>query len=464
MSETSGLLRKTQGKNPKTAWIMPETLKRNTRMIAIAKWVMPMVMAGFFQVFVMLVFGRIATHLYVQEMLYEVKHTPLTDNAPKPNFDTSSSYNQSEVSYGSLNDPIQFMIGWQFVPIQLLDAFAALFPAFFVFGAIFFDELKVWTQVMICNTLLAFGKGVFEVMTIIPDSIGWQYCKDRLGDEGVKWHSQPRSMGDFIWFEFHKFFGGLKIRYCADMMWSGHTYVVTLYALGVFELCRRQTKKWKNGNRLSVLAVVALVAIIQQGVEIYYILLNRFHYSIDVAIAVVMTFLLYTNGAVAACAKSWVRLRERERSAHFKQEEFLILKVKLSELESDGEVIIPPCCLPFCCHAGQQHIYDDEDIVRLVSHPVTYDDLKPDTQIMQDIKNQINELLESGEIANDDCNHGQQAQLYHCLDNMAIYNENIPNTVITGKKRFRGDTSECKKCPFSKICPDPDDLGASSDW
>jgi len=318
-----------------------------------------------------------------------------------------------------LNDPLQYELGWKRVPLTLLDLLASLFPALFVLLAILRDQLKIWTKIMICNALLAFGKGLFEVMTIIPDSIGWAECQVRLGENGVQWHSVPeRSIWDLIVFEVKKYFGGLNVRYCADMMWSGHTYVVTLYALGLFELSRRLMKSWSKPKRTAALWIIASVAILQQGIEIYVILLNRFHYTMDVAMAILMTFLLYSNGAVAACAKNWVRTYELRRSGTFDKEAKILLSVKLQDLESDGEVIIPPCCLPFCCSHGQQHIYSDEDICSLVADRVDFENLSDHT--FQRFCN-----LAGNDTDQAILKEAHDAHIYALLDNMAISDQLI---------------------------------------
>lgn len=428
-------------------WLMPETRVRNSKWLAPLKWIGPMFCAGFFQVIVMLIFGRIATYLYVQEMLYEAENRPLQKNASNPPFETSANYHRLNVSYNSLNDPVQGWLGWQQVPLTALDALAAIFPACFVFLAVYKDELRIWTHIMLSNVLLAFGKGIFEIMTIIPDSIGWRDCQIRLGDEGVNWHTKKRSVWELVLFEVAKYFGGPKVRYCADMLWSGHTYVVTLYALGLFEICRRQTRHWTGKTcigkyRCLALWAIGSIAVIQQAVEIYFILKNRFHYTIDVAMAVLMTFLVYSNGAVAASAKMWVRWQEDERSAHFASDEYVILKVKLSELESDGEVIIPPCCLPFCTCEGQEHIFSDEDMVRIADEYLDFKDLRPESQTMEDMKEFI-KRRENGDPEQIELFH--RSMLFDVLDNMGIPSDSINEAFSHGKQNFSGDTSRQNK-------------------
>mmetsp|Transcript_98084 Transcript_98084/g.204600 ORF Transcript_98084/g.204600 Transcript_98084/m.204600 type:complete len:590 (-) Transcript_98084:170-1939(-) len=216
---------------------------------------------------------------------------------------------KGKLSYGSLNDPVALALGFEQVDIAMLDKIAAFFPMGFVVSAYFMDELSVWTKIMICNSFLAIGKGLFGFMTTVPDSKGWGECQNRLGETGMEWMKHTRNFTEFLSMEF---FGipnengtYVHLRWCADMMYSGHTYFTTLYALGAYELTYLFTKEFKKGPRSLCLGAVALIALAEQCVEIFFVLRNRFHYSMDVAMAVLLTFLFYTNGAIAQAAKNW---------------------------------------------------------------------------------------------------------------------------------------------------------------
>eukprot|EP00929_Paragymnodinium_shiwhaense_P036742 TRINITY_DN19665_c0_g1_i1.p1 TRINITY_DN19665_c0_g1~~TRINITY_DN19665_c0_g1_i1.p1 ORF type:complete len:275 (-),score=70.21 TRINITY_DN19665_c0_g1_i1:222-1046(-) len=184
---------------------------------------------------------------------------------------------------------------------------------------------------------------------------------------------------DFYWVTTYHH----PLRYCSDMMYSGHTFVVTVFALGCYELVRvlidtRRGNQLLDFNKCGVvfkiilLATVAGVAICEQAAEIYFVLESRFHYTSDVFVAILITFLFYTNGVITVAAKQW-----EVRGIHL----FLpkacepIAAVAEQDLEQQwrtremwktkGDVFVPPCCVPFCCMAGRQHIYSDGDICDL---------------------------------------------------------------------------------------------------
>merc|ERR1712070_1348505 len=42
------------------------------------------------------------------------------------------------------------------------------------------------------------------------------------------------------------------------------------------------------------------------------------------------------------------------------------IAVNIDKLRSDGDVFLPPCCVPFCCLAGREHIFSDEEILNIL--------------------------------------------------------------------------------------------------
>jgi len=368
----------------------------------IAKWGLPGVaMSASQSVCVWLL--HVATYHYVREMLaweqnYEIIVNPEV-NASINNLSSQFSFGLTpdQMSFGSLNDPIEQMLGSHPTAVgnQAFEFGAALFPALFGLTAILTDDIFVWTKVMICNSFLALGKGFFAAMTTVPDSRGWSACKESLNTPGsdgtgIEWLNQSRSLWDLFELEFQGVHGH-DLRWCADMMWSGSTYFVCLYALGFYELVRNRTRGWAPQRRNLVLFVVGTAGLAEQGLEAYLTLINRFHYSSDVVVAIFMTLLFYTSGPIAVAAKWWTRTtcfaKTRENGdrnqpllsnevsrcvvkdldgKENKAESEKYVAVNIDNLRSDGDVFLPPCCVPFCCLAGQEHIFSDEEILSLL--------------------------------------------------------------------------------------------------
>merc|ERR1719183_1370647 len=77
--------------------------------------------------------------------------------------------------------------------------------------------------------------------------------------------------------------------------------------------------------------------------ECAMILLNRFHYTLDVFLSLVLTYFVYTNAPVAGAAAWWSRrlwLPGPER------DDFNSYR--------DGDTLIPPCFPPFFCFLGSR--------------------------------------------------------------------------------------------------------------
>jgi len=84
--------------------------------------------------------------------------------------------------------------------------------------------------------------------------------------------------------------------------------------------------------------------------DIWCILLNRFHYSMDVFLALLVTSLLYTNGALALSVDWWAHAWLPPKKA-CPSCGGLLSNCNL------GEFIIPPCCIPFCCTEGSYTLH-----------------------------------------------------------------------------------------------------------
>jgi len=307
-----------------------------------------------------------ATYYYVHTM---TQHDLLLNHANTTQFNDSNFIALSigrtpqNVSFGALQDTPTLAVGpYQHTGLLPLDMLAAAFPLLFIVLAVAMDNVHVWTRIMLCFFVLAVGKGFFAWITVEPDSNGWQACRDRLAGStySAEWYSQRRSFLDFFTID-------PTSRLCADMMWSGHTYFVALFAFGLHECTRlalRASSAWK---RILAESIVAFLAVVQQVVEIYFVLKSRFHYSADVVMAILVTYLLYTNSTIAIMTSRWLtpdpkRLKEdfltarREYGRKYRSPTWMLT------LLSRG-VINLGCC---CCDSSQQYIYSREDVMKIV--------------------------------------------------------------------------------------------------
>jgi len=369
-----------------------------SRLLKTVKWLCPFFLAGFGW-FIQSIGLHYATYSYVQHMMGLEKAQ------------------RTIPQYAVLPDPLADALGPQeVVHLAILDLIAGLFPFAFVILSCCKRKytLQVWTKTMICAFFLFSLKGMIGAMTTVPDSSGWEVCKARLKPEGIKWFSEHETFRtimfvDFEWLSLYHH----PLRYCSDMMFSGHTFVVTLFALGCYEVLRiivnladadsmEQTDEdaslWNDPRRRTILmhvlslSLLSLVAIGEQATEIYFVLRSRFHYSSDVFVALIMVFLLYTNVQIAVVAKQWevlgplalipvAKFPKGLQTFFYKYFPESLLpdpvflepdKRELCAFISRGDAYVPWCCFPFCFSSGRAHIYNDAGVSTLYSLYMRY--------------------------------------------------------------------------------------------
>lgn len=393
---------------------------RISKGIIFVKWAGPAAL-WVFSMFICMWLLHIATYMYVRSMdrfeaTYEVKWQPgdakpagmtdaklkwlnATDHLLSPGID-----HHSEVSYGSLEDPLEGYLGWTSINLKTLDMISAAIPGTWWVFTLYTRDLQMWTKAIVANSLLAIWKGLFGAMTIVPDSIGWESCKARLGDVNLKYMRdavpKPEEKGylamawalfkNEIWGHGVGYRPGAGMRFCADMMYSGHTYFTTLYALALFEMVRSHVEK--GPMRGIIVALIFLLCVGEQVIEATFVIQDRFHYTMDVVMAVLLAFLWHTNASIIIVARKWahwdgtmhipffhahapndghhyeISKKEREfmeqpwYKEHFhKGTDFRV--IDMSRVNHSGDLEVPECFVPFCCCAGRHHLLREEHVM-----------------------------------------------------------------------------------------------------
>jgi hypothetical protein len=189
------------------------------------------------------------------------------------------------------------------------------------------QDLQIWTKTLLCHSMLAFFKGIIAMVTVIPDSIGWEACKERLGPKalhiiandipdpmssGANWRT---AMWKLLTMEWQGYTHGHPVRFCADMMYSGHTFVTCLYGFALVELTRKTFIDCGPLKRNLIVYGVSIFFGLEQLFEIDRVLKNRFHYVMDIVVAILMVMLWFTNGAIVVTASRWSKLGETTPTA-----------------------------------------------------------------------------------------------------------------------------------------------------
>lgn len=393
--------------------------------LTVVKWGGPAVCWGV-SMFICMWLLHCGTYMYVRTMdRMERSYAIHPQHADDPIM--SSGLYPQNVSYGSLEDPLEAWLGWRDVELHQLDIISALLPGSWLVITLLNRDLQAWAKLLTANSILAIWKGAFGFMTIVPDSIGWTNCQKRLKPKGLAFFRtqvpDPETDGypAMAWMLLKNELFGQKFRFCADMMYSGHTYFTSLYALALVEAVQHRVRQ--DSERVPVLdwrvVVVTLFVLIEQAVEITLVLENRFHYTMDVVMAIILSLLLFTNSSVLIFAKRWAtwdgRLFVHNKKTSCNEAECLEaalsarapprksvmsacstgrrdesnpwietyqelsttglevaegkrIKAHLvleCHVHGDSDVVVPMCCVPFCCeHGYRYHMVADTHVLR----------------------------------------------------------------------------------------------------
>lgn len=204
-------------------------------------------------------------------------------------------------------------IGFQDIPMWLLDCCAGLPLLFFFAFMLLTRDLHVWTRAFTTSALLFALKAAFDYITVVPDSRGWLSCQAALQPNVISYFQDlSRLSGAKFTSKFMdmEVFGvpdsdgkRTQARFCADMMLSGHTSSLVTFLLGSLELIHKHVNAFvpTYGLVITVIADVVVVAFIIG--EAYLIISNRFHYTVDVALAVLLALLIYTHHSLSIFAQ-----------------------------------------------------------------------------------------------------------------------------------------------------------------
>jgi hypothetical protein len=124
-----------------------------------------------------------ATASYVADM--EVFNAQLAELPPGA--DGAAGGRAGRVRRGMLYDVLGEAVGdRQVISLGMLDLSGLVPMLLFFFGALALRQqsfvIGLWTKTFLLAATLCLVKGVFDAVTIIPSSDGWDACVERLGD------------------------------------------------------------------------------------------------------------------------------------------------------------------------------------------------------------------------------------------------------------------------------------------
>jgi len=206
-------------------------------------------------------------------------------------------------------------------------------------------NLRLWIHTLLACSMLAVLKGLLTWATIVP-SIQGESCRrwalEHQQGEGSQFLSLPIIFQ--VWAQDFAFGMRLPSRLICVSSFSGPSYLCSLFALGLYDFSRIRVRKLKPHFRSLYQALCATVLTTIVLADAVLDLLAGRQYTLDTTLALVLPLLLYTNPALAI-AVDYLMVRGCQ------------IKQGIREGCDNGDVLVPPCCVPFCFLHGRYFIH-----------------------------------------------------------------------------------------------------------
>uniref|UniRef100_A0A7S0AAA3 Sphingomyelin synthase-like domain-containing protein n=1 Tax=Pyrodinium bahamense TaxID=73915 RepID=A0A7S0AAA3_9DINO len=231
-----------------------------------------------------------------------------------------------------------------------LDIVAGAVPCVWLAVVVGQRNLRLWTHTLLAGSLLVALKGFCAWVTLVPDPAGGEDCLDRLHPQ-ARSHFQrqggfPESIPIVLWLWVQDLVAGMRSQrslVCAGGF-SGPSCVCTLFSLGLYDATRIRVRKMRPHFRtlyhVASAVLLSIVVLVDAGLD----LAARRQTTLDVVLALVLALLLYGSPVVAMSA-----------------DRFLLQGCPVdADVKAGcdaGDVVVPPCCLPFCCLHGRYFLH-----------------------------------------------------------------------------------------------------------
>jgi len=150
---------------------------------------------------------------------------------------------------------------------------------------------------------------------------------------------------------------------CADTLFCCSTSTTVLVCLGAYDTVSKGIDEVRRERRSAILALTGLILCAILAADVTLAVGSKLHYSIDVLMAIPLTFLVYGNPAIAMCASEWAGNLHESSEAPSRH-----------RVEPDlGVVAVEPCCFPFGRMAGKYFLQQREMSVEAQRYQWTED-------------------------------------------------------------------------------------------
>jgi len=287
-------------------------------------------------------------------------------------------------------------------------------------------DLRCWTLVLLSATLLTTLKGFLAWSTVAPDAEGWEACRQRLGEHGLKYYRRragntllekdidlAEMLYDILLLVVCGLFmpgEELRTHFCGDTMFSSTVGLCVIITLGLQEAVGRLTELLDPTMRLAVQTLVRSLLAFLLLCNIMLPVLHQYHYSADVLVALLLGHLVYGNPAISMAAQRWAAMAQDHAAAasnccearsvqataaaatsHLEDSSFLDTSKRRKQdvrlPQEVGHVFLVPCCgLSTCfCH-GEGAYYLREGPVTLPCAEVSGETRRGQLEYMRSIE------------------------------------------------------------------------------
>ncbi|CAJ1428219.1 unnamed protein product [Effrenium voratum] len=273
-------------------------------------------------------------------------------------------------------DTISEMLGQEEAVSKLpLDLVLSLIPLVWLVAVVQARNLRLWTRTLLAASFLATLAGLLACLTMLPDPLGWQSCQANLQQDALDHYQGElnfaevvKAAGLILWLWVQDLVLGMRLQgqlVCAGgASVSGPCWFSALFAFALYDLSRMWSRKLKPHFRdISHLACGGLLAamiLMDAGIDVA----TERQYTAGVTIAMVLALLVYQSPALAVCTDRLLTRGTPHPSAAASgdaaptREASDRLLVKEDDTSRDlGDVVVPPCCIPFCGFHGRYFLY-----------------------------------------------------------------------------------------------------------
>lgn len=293
-------------------------------------------------------------------------------DAAQHNAASAAAFSSSGVGSSSLEDPLHRLLkgsqlaesleGLSWAPEVWVDLLTDCVIISLLIQLVRMNDLKSWTHLALTATVLAILKGVLAWSTVLPDATGWMGCQRRLGPHGLMYFRKQNSEGlgtitsvvDIFLLTVQSLWllgRAAPQQLCADTLFCCSTSTTVLVCLGAYDAVSVRIDEVRRERRSAILGLTGLILCAILTADVALAVGSKLHYSVDVLLAIPLTFLVYGNPAIAMCAREWAERDTDRRPVSMNGHTF----------EPDlGMVAVEPCCFPFGKMAGKYFLRQRE--------------------------------------------------------------------------------------------------------